>query len=167
MTSCECPVNLASVCLRQVVPGARLPLSLHFLCVGQDPWACSFVGVCIGPLNSRYLCPLHMSDWTYICVSVNFVCLCVPPRLCLACLYECVPTPCTDPYVVFVYVHVCWGIMCPGVPTTVHLAGGEVCVFYVYVCVSAYLVCAPLSVRVSMAIPVHPCVCVSISCVCP
>lgn len=63
----------------------------------------------LSSLNSRCFCPCT-SDYAYICVSVNFVCLRVPLRLCLACLSGCVPVRCIRrlvyPYVVSMYVGV-------------------------------------------------------------
>lgn len=101
-----------------------------------------------------------MSDCVYICVSVNFVCLCVPPSLCAWYVSKGV-------FFFYLYIHVlCLCVMCPGVPTTVHLVGGEGWKFCVYPCVSVYLVCAVcgpgLTCVCSVAIPESVYVCVSI-----
>lgn len=107
-------------------------------------------------MNSRYLCPLHTSDCAYICVSVS-----APeavPKMSL-----CVPIPCIDPYVVSMYITTYAVVLCPGVPTTVHLVGEQVYVFYVYACMSVYLVCAPKCPCVC-GHPYELCVCVFSAC---
>lgn len=87
----------------------------------------------IGSINFRCLCPFCMSNCSYICVSVNFVSMCVLLKIgFLACFYGRVPILCICPCVVSKHIRVCWDVACPGVPTTVYLMGEEVCGFYVY-----------------------------------
>lgn len=100
-----------------------------------------------------------MGDCAYICVSVNFVCLFVPKTVPGMSLWVC---SCS------MYISICWGIVCPDVPTTVHLVGKEVCGFYVYPCVSVYLVYAVCASKCvcSMDILVSLCMCVSVFSAC-
>lgn len=128
----------------------------YILCVRKDPCGPGVLWCGYGFMNSRCLCPLYMSDCVHICVSVNFVCLCVPLSLCAWYVSKGV-------FLFYLYIHVlCLCVMCPGVPTTVHLVGGEGWKFCVYPCVCVSRVCCvALGLRVCVLWPsLRVCVCV-------
>lgn len=103
-----------------------------------------------------------MSGCAYGCVSVNFVGLRVPLRLCLACLYECVPVLCTSilvyPYVVSMCVGVLYVQVFPQLCTW--WVGRYVDSMYIPLCYVLHVCC--VGIYVSVTIPVSLCMCASV-----
>lgn len=101
------------------------------------PWGpvwffCVCVGMTVGFMNSSMPLPfVHESLRIYLCVCELCVSVCVPETVCAWHIS-------IDVVLFCVYIHVCWGIVFPGVPMTAPGGWGGMLVLCVslYVCVS-------------------------------